>query len=58
MSPLCCRVSGATKDTAGASVWPKYQNRLPYRGNDICDSLSFTLTRNFASLLVPRNIDV
>ena len=47
MFPLCSRVSGATKDTAGTSVWPKHQNRLPYRGSDICDSLSFTFYSAF-----------
>ena len=42
MSPLCSRVSGVTKDTAGVSVWPKYQTCLLYRGSDVCGSLSFT----------------
>ena len=47
MSPLCSRVSGVTKHTAGLSVWPKHQNRLLYRGNDIRGSLSFTFCLAF-----------
>ena len=42
MSPLCSRVTGATRETAGASVRPKHQYRLLYCGNDIYGSLSFT----------------